>query len=105
LSEIGDAEPTRDRVPVAEMLPDVSVPVTVGDADNTTEPVPVEVVVPVPPLATANVPERVNVPELVIGPPLNESPVVPPLAFTDVTVPVDGVVHIGVAPAPADVST
>ena len=33
------------------------VPVKVGDADNTVEPVPVEVVTPVPQLATANVPE------------------------------------------------
>jgi len=34
----------------------VTVPVKVGEADSTTEPVPVEVVVPVPPLATARVP-------------------------------------------------
>jgi len=32
------------------------VPVKVGDADNTTEPEPVEEVTPVPPLATASVP-------------------------------------------------
>ena len=34
----------------------VTVPVKVGLADKTTLPVPVEVVVPVPPLATAKVP-------------------------------------------------
>jgi hypothetical protein len=44
-------------------------------------------VAPVPPLTTARVPLRVKVPEAVIGPPVNVSPVVPPLAFTDVTVP------------------
>jgi hypothetical protein len=44
-------------------------------------------VVPVPPLAVARVPERVRVPEVVIGPPENERPVVPPEALTEVTVP------------------
>jgi hypothetical protein len=46
------------------------------------------VVAPVPPLAIANVPPRVNVPEVVIGPPVKVRPVVPPEPFTDVTVPV-----------------
>ena len=45
-------------VPVLK-LPDVGVPskgvTSVGDVDKTTEPVPVEVVTPVPPLATASV--------------------------------------------------
>lgn len=34
----------------------IGVPVKVGEADSTVEPVPVEVVTPVPPFATANVP-------------------------------------------------
>ena len=59
-------------------LPDVGVPsagvTSVGDVDKTTEPVPVEVVTPVPPLATPNVPPNVNVPDDVIGPPVNDNP-------------------------------
>lgn len=43
----------------------------------------------VPPLAIANVPASVRVPDAVIGPPENESPVVPPDALTLVTVPAD----------------
>jgi hypothetical protein len=105
LSDNGDEAPTNARVPVADMLAVVSVPVNVGEADNTTEPEPVDVVTPVPPLATARVPDRVTVPELVIGPPENVRPVVPPDACTEVTVPVVGVVQVGVAPAPAEVST
>jgi len=42
---------------------------------------------PVPPFATFRVPPSVRVPAEVTGPPLNESPVVPPEALTDVTVP------------------
>lgn len=38
--------------PDAVMVTVVSVPVRVGEMDKTTEPVPVEVVVPVPPLRT-----------------------------------------------------
>ena len=42
--------------------PDVGVPskgvTNVGDVDKTTEPVPVDVVTPVPPLATATVPVK-----------------------------------------------
>jgi hypothetical protein len=45
------------------------------------------VVTPVPPLATANVPASVMVPDVVTGPPLVVSPVVPPLMLTLVTVP------------------
>ena len=78
---------------------------TVGDVPRTTLPVPVLLVTPVPPLATANVPAIVMVPDPVIGPPLYVRPVVPPLTLTLVTVPVPvTVVHVG-APAPPDVST
>lgn len=78
----------------------------VGLADKTTDPVPVDVVVPVPPFATAKVPPSVKVPEVVMGLPVNVSPVVPPLADTDVTVPLpEMVVHVGVAPGPAEVRT
>ena len=38
-------------------------------------------------MATISVPEAVMVPDVVIGPPLNDSPVVPPETSTDVTVP------------------
>ena len=59
----------------------------VGDVASTTAPLPVDVVPPVPPLATARVPPRVIVPEPVIGPPEVVSPVVPPDMPTLVTVP------------------
>ena len=42
---------------------------------------------PVPPLTATSVPASVSVPAAVIGPPLNDRPVVPPLALTLVTVP------------------
>ena len=80
----------------------------VGLLDNTTFPVPVEVVTPVPPLTTGRaVPESViaSVPELVIGLPeiLKKSGTE---AATLVTVPVVGVVHdIGELTPPADVNT
>src|SRR5262245_8714933 len=45
-------------------------------------------VCPVPPEEVASVPERVSVPDVVMGPPENAMPVEPPEAFTDVTVPV-----------------
>jgi len=84
----------------------VTVPVNVGLADKTTEPVPVDDVTPVPPLATARVPLRVKVPVVVIGPPVKVSPVVPPLASTEVTdPPPPELVHVGVAPGPAEVRT
>ena len=68
--------------------PKLEVPVIVGLDDRTTDPaVPVDVVVPVPPFATASVPPRVIVPDDVIGLPVNDRPVVPPEAATDVTVP------------------
>lgn len=59
-----------------------------GDVARTTDPVPVDVVTPVPPFSTASVPERVIVPALVMGPPDVAKPVVPPDMATLVTVPV-----------------
>jgi hypothetical protein len=60
--------------PECVILAETIVPVKVGDADNTTFPVPVEAVTPVPPLATGSVPvtpvvkgrpvQVVNVPEV-----------------------------------------
>jgi hypothetical protein len=47
------------------------------------------VVCPVPPLAMLNVPVNVIVPLDVTGPPVVVRPVVPPVTFTDVTVPKD----------------
>jgi hypothetical protein len=50
--------------------PTVGDPVSAGDADRTTEPVPVDVVTPVPPFATGNAEpeyESVSVPEPVTG--------------------------------------
>lgn len=87
------------------MVGTVTVPVNVGEADNTLLPEPVLVVTPVPPLATANVPAIVMVPEPVMGPPLYVSPVVPPLTLTLVTVPVPVIVDQVGTPAPPDVST
>ena len=61
----------------------------------------VKPVSPVPPLAVARVPPSVSVPETVIGPPVNARPVVPPDAFTLVTVPAPvTVAQDGFAPAP-----
>ena len=62
------------------------------------------VVLPVPPFATESVPVSVTVPVVVIGPPVNERPVVPPLACTFVTpvlaiTPVEGLYEI---PVPAE---
>jgi hypothetical protein len=42
------------------------VPVRVGDADNTTDPEPVDVVTPVPPLATFSVPAKVMAPVVAV---------------------------------------
>ena len=105
MTENGEDAPTRASVPVVDRFAVFTVPVKVGDADKTLLPVPVEDVTPVPPLATASVPLIVNVPLLVIGPPEKDRPVVPPETFTDVTEPVVGVVHVGVAPGPAEVRT
>jgi hypothetical protein len=62
--------------------------VSTGEVLRTTFPEPVEVVAPVPPLATASVPPRVIVPAEVTGPPVVVRPVVPPDTSTDVTTPV-----------------
>jgi hypothetical protein len=43
--------------------------------------------IPVPPFPATSVPESVSVPVSVTGPPLKESPVVPPEASSDVTEP------------------
>ena len=54
-------------------------------------PLAVKLVRPVPPFVVARVPERVIVPDPVIGPPEVVSPVVPPDTLTEVTVPPDPV--------------
>ena len=105
MSVIGDVVPTSASVPVTLKFAVFVVPARIGDSDKTIEPAPVEVVVPVPPFATASVPPRVIVPEVVIGPPENDNPVVPPETCTEVTVPVDVAPQIGVAPGPAEVNT
>ena len=61
---------------LAEIVAAVKVPVSVGDADRTTLPVPVLVVTPVPPLATARIPPKTMPPS--VGE-LGVKPVVPPL--------------------------
>ena len=70
-------------------VPEVGVPrsgvVSVGDVASTTDPVPVEAVVPVPPLATASVPANVIAPVLLLD---GVNPVVP--ALNEVT-------HVGVS--------
>ena len=106
MSVTGAVPPLSANVLVVVRLATLTVPVNVGEADSTTDPLPVEVVTPVPPLATANVPPRVIVPVVVIGPPEKDRPVVPPDTSTDVTVPVPETVdHVGVAPGPAEVRT
>jgi len=61
-------------------LPEVGVPkigvTSVGVVDNTVLPEPVDVVTPVPPLATANVPAKVIAPEVAK---VGVKPVVPAL--------------------------
>jgi len=72
----------------------------VGDVERTTEPVPVEDVVPVPPFATGSAePEYViaNVPEEVIGVPVTVRNGGTDAA-TEVTVPTVGVVQERVVP-------
>lgn len=90
---------------VSVTAPADTVPVNVGDADRTTDPLPVEVVTPVPPFATDRIPASVMVPVDVTGPPENDKPVVPPDTSTEVTVPAPAAVHTGVAPGPAEAST
>lgn len=60
---------------------------------------PEALVAPVPPFAIASVPASVSVPEVVIGEPVKERPVVPPDAATDVTVPPPAVDAIEIPPA------
>jgi hypothetical protein len=63
--------------------------------------VPLTVLAVVPPIAggldRSNVPPKVIVPELVIGPPVRVKPFTVPAVPTDVTVPdpADGVAHVG----------
>ena len=63
-----------------DITPDTGVPsageTSVGKLERTTEPAPVEVVTPVPPLATANVPDNVTAPLVALD---GVNPVVPPL--------------------------
>ena len=63
------------------------------------------VVAPVPPLAKANVPPKVNVPLEVIGPPVKVRPVVPPEPSTEVTVPTPATEFQVGADAPLEVNT
>lgn len=60
---------------------------------------PEALVAPVPPDAIASVPASVSVPEVVMGEPVNDRPVVPPDAATDVTVPPPAVDVIVMPPA------
>ena len=78
-------EPIASRLAVLTPVPRIKSPVVViGDrALNAAE----AVVWPVPPEATARVPARVIVPDVVMGPPLVVRPVVPPLTSTLLTVP------------------
>jgi len=72
--------------------PEVGVPSTgvtkVGEVERTRLPDPVEVVTPVPPLATARVPARVIAPPVAV---LGVSPVVPPLNVVTVVPVVDDI--------------
>ena len=54
---------------------------------------PVKLAAPEPPEATFRVPPRVRVPEVVIGPPVKDSPVDPPDPEILVTVPDDAFTH------------
>jgi hypothetical protein len=74
--------------------------VSTGEVERTVLPVPVDVVTPVPPFATARVPARVMVPEPVTGPPEVVSPVVPPETSILVTVPPVLVEEIVIVPVP-----
>ena len=90
----------KDRVNVPEVvigLPVTPMPLFPVTATEVTEPLPVPaprfalapaaVVAPVPPDPTASVPAMVRVPAVVTGPPEKVSPVEPPEASTEVTVP------------------
>jgi hypothetical protein len=99
-------------LPVTDKLVPVAAPsigvTKVGLVESTLLPEPVEVVTPVPPLATGNaVPESVSarVPLEVIGEPETDKKE-GTVSATDVTVPVFSVVHvIAVLPPPCDVKT
>jgi hypothetical protein len=95
---------------LAEAKPRTGV-TSVGVVASTTEPVPVDVVVPVPPLSTGRVPAtcepsatpervppRVSVPEVVTEP-VSVMPFTVPVVATDVTVPVLVVYPAGFAAA------
>jgi hypothetical protein len=114
------AEPTLTAKAVATLVPNPETPVPIGRpvalvnvtevgvprigvtrvglVDSTLLPVPVLVVTPVPPLATANVPASVTAPEVAV---LGVRPVVPALKV--VTPIEDNDVHCGAVPV--DVST
>lgn len=80
----------RSVIPV--MLPPVMLTLLEACVDKVPRPrlvrAPEAVVAPVPPLSRSSVPASVSVPLVVTGPPEKVRPVVPPLASTDVTVPV-----------------
>jgi hypothetical protein len=89
-SKVDEAAPESDEMnpeslvscDVASFCQKAAVPLVMSTVDEApTEPRPV------PPFAMLSVPVRVRVPELVIGEPVNDRPVVPPDAATDVTVP------------------
>ena len=93
-----------DAVPVQLVsIPLVGVPsrgvTRVGDVAKAFAPLPVLVVTPVPPLATARVPPRVIAPEVAV---FGVNPVVLPL---NVVTPPDAAAHDGATPAPPEVNT
>jgi hypothetical protein len=76
---------------------------SVGELLSTTEPVPVEVVTPVPPLATASVPVKAMLPAVVMDAdvlPLTSRPVEPVVSVTLVTEPPEPVAEIVIDPVP-----
>ena len=79
-----------------EAARDTIAAVRVGAVERTTDPVPVDVVTPVPPFATCRVPPSTIDPEVAEA---GVSPVVPP--ENEAT----ALVHVGVAPVPAEVRT
>lgn len=88
---VGAVEKTSDPDPVSSVTAAARFALD-GVPSHVAMPVPSDVK-PVPPLAAANVPVIVMVPEVVIGPPENVSPVDPPLTSTLVTVPSGLVAH------------
>ena len=65
-------------------MPKIGV-INVGEVFNTLEPVPVDVITPVPPFATANVPANVTTPLVAVE---GVNPVVPPLNVDTPAIPV-----------------